>query len=95
MNRHLCHQQKMKQGHCLKRAEDTVVNQSCLVGSRKNIHKSKKKADCNTDESGLQHKSMGAYCLSFLLDKILFRIANAIDRGTAVRFLAIRNGDAN
>jgi hypothetical protein len=44
---------------------------------------------------GLQHRSMGAYYLNISLDKILFRIAKALDRGTAAHFLVIRNGDTN
>lgn len=73
--------------------QKTLQSIKVVLWNWKKIHASKE--DCNTDVSQLQHRGVGAYCLNFSSDMILFLIARAFDRGTAARFLEIRNGDTN
>jgi hypothetical protein len=84
----------MKLGHYHRKSGRHCSQSKLSCGMGKNIHKSKKQIATQMWVE-LQHRSVGAYCLSFSSDTILFRIARAFDRGTAARFLAIRNGDTN
>jgi hypothetical protein len=81
MNRHLCHWQKMKQGHCHQKSR-RQCSQSKLSCGMGQIYISQRKKQIATQmRVELQHRSMGAYCLSFSSDKILCRIAKALTEG--------------